>query len=106
MPDTGRHVTTVIAVDGPSGSGKSSVSRGVARRLGLRYLDTGAMYRAMTVWMLDHDVPLDDPAALAAHASDPLLESGDDPSAPTITLDGVDVAARSASRGSQRPSAR
>ena len=43
----------VVAVDGPSGSGKSSVSREVARRLGLRYLDTGAMYRALTWWALE-----------------------------------------------------
>src|SRR6266481_5508249 len=42
----------VIAVDGPSGSGKSSAARGAARALGLRYLDTGAMYRALTWWML------------------------------------------------------
>ena len=40
--------TLVVAVDGPSGSGKSSTARGVADRLGLAYLDTGAMYRAMT----------------------------------------------------------
>jgi len=38
----------VVAMDGPSGAGKSSVSKGVARELGLRYLDTGAMYRAIT----------------------------------------------------------
>ena len=43
----------VIAVDGPAGSGKSSAARGVARALGLRYLDTGAMYRALTWWLLD-----------------------------------------------------
>ena len=43
----------VVAVDGPSGSGKSSASRGVARALGLRYLDTGAMYRALTWWLMD-----------------------------------------------------
>ncbi len=42
----------IIAVDGPAGSGKSSAARGVARSLGLRYLDTGAMYRAVTWWML------------------------------------------------------
>ena len=43
----------MVAVDGPSGSGKSSASRGVARALGLRYLDTGAMYRALTWWLMD-----------------------------------------------------
>ena len=46
----------VVAGDGPSGSGKSSVSKGVARRLGLRYLDTGAPYRAMTFWMLQKKI--------------------------------------------------
>ncbi|MCO5985397.1 (d)CMP kinase [Actinoallomurus spadix] len=78
-------------MDGPSGSGKSSVSKGVARALGLRYLDTGAMYRAMTWWMLHEGVPVDDPAAIAARAGEPDLNSGTDPAAPTITVDGVDV---------------
>jgi cytidylate kinase len=83
----------VVAIDGPSGSGKSSTSRGVAVRLGLRYLDTGAMYRAITWWMLRHDVPVDDPAAVAARCGDPVIASGTDPAAPTITVDGADVAA-------------
>ncbi|WGL50533.1 (d)CMP kinase [Nocardioides sp. BP30] len=82
----------VIAVDGTSGSGKSSTSRGVAARLGLRYLDTGAMFRAMTWWMLTHGIDVHDPAAVAAAAERPRIESGTDPLAPTITLDGVDVA--------------
>lgn len=86
--------TVVVAMDGPSGSGKSSTSRGVADRLGLRYLDTGAQFRAVTAWMLDHDVDLDDPERIAARASEPELESGTDPTAPTISLDGVDVSAR------------
>ena len=79
-------------MDGPSGSGKSSTSRGVATRLGLRYLDTGAMFRAVTWWMLQHGVDVNDPEAVAAHAGKPVLESGTDPAAPTITVDGVDVA--------------
>jgi cytidylate kinase len=82
----------VVAIDGPSGSGKSSTSRGVATRLGLRYLDTGAMYRAMTWWMLRHDVPIDDPAAVAARCTEPAIATGTDPAHPTITVDGVDVA--------------
>jgi CMP/dCMP kinase len=82
----------VVAIDGPSGSGKSSTSRGVAARLGLRYLDTGAMYRAVTWWMLRHGVPVDDPTAVAEHSSEPQIVSGTDPLAPTITADGVDVA--------------
>jgi cytidylate kinase len=79
-------------MDGPSGSGKSSTSRGVASRLGLRYLDTGAMFRAMTWWMLERGIDVDDAAAVAAHADEPVLVSGTDPAAPTITVDGVDVA--------------
>lgn len=84
--------TVVVAMDGPSGSGKSSTSRGVADRLGLRYLDTGAQFRAITVWMLRHGVDVHDPAAVAAQANSPVLVSGTDPLAPTITVDGEDVA--------------
>jgi cytidylate kinase len=79
-------------MDGPSGSGKSSTSRGVATRLGLRYLDTGAMFRAITWWMLEQGVDTEDPEAVAARADAPLLVSGTDPQAPTITVDGTDVA--------------
>ncbi|MEZ0581279.1 (d)CMP kinase [Nocardioides sp. MH1] len=81
----------VVAVDGTSGSGKSSTCRAVADRLGLRYLDTGAMYRAVAWWMLQHDVDVHDPEAVAARADAPRLVSGTDPLAPTITLDDVDV---------------
>ncbi len=82
----------VVAVDGTSGSGKSSTSRGVASRLGSRYLDTGAQFRAMTWWMLRHDVDVRDADAVAARCHEPVIESGTDPLAPTITVDGVDVA--------------
>ena len=81
----------VVAIDGPSGSGKSSTSRGVADRLGLRYLDTGAMYRAITWWMLRQDVDVHDPAAVAARVEEPEILSGTDPLGPTILVDGVDV---------------
>jgi len=84
-------VSLVIAIDGPSGSGKSSASKGVARRLGLRYLDTGAMYRAVTWWMLTQGVPVEDAEAVAARAGEPVLECGTDPDAPTIAVNGVDV---------------
>ena len=83
----------VVAIDGPSGSGKSSTSRGVATALGLRYLDTGAMFRAITWWLLQRGVDVQDPDAVAAVADQPVLESGTDPSAPTIAVDGVDVSA-------------
>jgi cytidylate kinase len=86
--------TVVVAMDGPSGSGKSSTSRGVATRLGLRYLDTGAQFRAITAWMLDHEVDVDDADAVAARATEPRLVSGTDPADATITLDGADVSAR------------
>lgn len=84
-------MTLVIAMDGPSGSGKSSASKGVARALGLRYLDTGAMYRAMTWWMLAQNVPVEDAEAVAARAEEPVIEVGTDPDAPTISVDGTDV---------------
>ena len=82
----------VIAIDGPSGSGKSSTSRGVADRLGLRYLDTGAQFRALTHWMLVNDVDVSDPVAVASRCDEAELESGTDPLNPTITVDGSDVA--------------
>ena len=81
----------VIAVDGPAGSGKSSVCRGVAHRLGLRYLDTGSMYRAVTWAVLSAGVDLDDPDAIAGVAADLRIGSGTDPSSPSITVNGVDV---------------
>jgi cytidylate kinase len=82
----------VVAIDGPSGSGKSSTSRGVAARLGLAYLDTGAMFRAMTWWMLRHGVDVHDPAAVAARVHEPVIRSGTDPLGPTIAVDDADVA--------------
>lgn len=87
-----RRDDVVIAVDGPSGSGKSTTARGVARRLGLRYLDTGAMYRAMTWALLQQSVDIDDTATVTAAASAVRLEVGTDPDAPTIEADGSDVA--------------
>lgn len=81
----------VIAIDGTAGSGKSSASRGVARRLGLRYLDTGAMYRAMTWFMLADDIPIDDADAVVRHARSAVIGSGTNPDLPTISLNGADV---------------
>jgi cytidylate kinase len=64
----------------------------VARALGLEYLDTGAMYRAMAWYMLDRGVEVTDPQAVAAAlGANPQLVSGTDPDAPTIECDGVDV---------------
>lgn len=83
----------VIALDGPSGSGKSSVARTVAATLGLRYLDTGAMYRAVTWWMLRHEVDIEDAQSVAALIDKPQLDVGTDPADPTVRVDGLDVSA-------------
>lgn len=83
----------IVAIDGPSGTGKSSTSRAVAAKLGLSYLDTGAMYRAITWWMLGNGVDVADQAAVADQAGKAVIVSGTDPAAPTITVDGLDVSA-------------
>jgi len=80
-----------MAVDGPAGSGKSSAARGVARALGLRYLDTGAMYRALTWWLLDRGADTTDPEVVARLAAEPVIEVGTDPAAPWTRVDGTDV---------------
>lgn len=83
----------VVAIDGPSGAGKSSAARGVARRLGLRYLDTGAMYRALTLGYLRRGIDVRDAHAVAESVAEGTLAVGTDPDAPAITLDGADVGA-------------
>ncbi|MFZ3571433.1 (d)CMP kinase [Streptomyces sp. BH097] len=83
----------IVAIDGPSGTGKSSTSKAVAGQLGLSYLDTGAQYRAITWWMVNNGIDLDDPSAIAAVAGKADIVSGTDPAAPTITVDGTDVSA-------------
>lgn len=83
----------VVAIDGPSGSGKSSVSRAVARRLGVGYLDTGAMYRALTWWCLDQGIDLDDAAAVVRAAADFPLGVGTDPDEPLVQVGDTDVTA-------------
>ena len=84
-------MSVIIAIDGPSGSGKSSTSRLVARRLGARYVDTGAMYRAITWWMLREGIDPDDTAAVAARCAEPIIDLRDDPADPHISVDGHDV---------------
>ncbi|NNM45027.1 (d)CMP kinase [Knoellia koreensis] len=81
----------VIAVDGPSGSGKSSVSRAAAHALGVGYLDTGAMYRAVTWWCLEEGVDLEDRDAVAQAARDIPLEMGTDPSTPSVRVSGREI---------------
>ncbi len=81
----------MIAIDGPSGSGKSTVARAVAARLGLGYLDTGAMYRALTWWVRSRGIDLTDAEAVAVAARELPMTIGTDPSSPTFAVDGVDV---------------
>lgn len=81
----------IVAIDGPSGTGKSSTSKAVAAKLGLSYLDTGAQYRAITWWMLSNGVDVDDPVAVADAAGKPVIVSGTDPAAPAISVDGEDA---------------
>jgi cytidylate kinase len=85
-----------VAIDGPSGTGKSTVSRRLAAALDARYLDTGAMYRAVTWAVLAAGVDPADAAAVEAVAAKTTLASGTDPAAPHISVDGrpVDVEIR------------
>ncbi|MET7360120.1 (d)CMP kinase [Streptomyces sp. NPDC005562] len=89
---TASPAAVIVAIDGPSGTGKSSTSKAVAAQLGLSYLDTGAQYRAITWWMVHNGIDLTDPTAIAAVAGKPEIVSGTDPLAPAITVDGTDVA--------------
>lgn len=78
----------VIAIDGPAGSGKSTVARALAQKLGLGYLDTGAMYRAVTFAVLRRGIDPDDGERVARVAEDCELEMDDDG---TVRVDGVDA---------------
>lgn len=81
----------VVAMDGPSGTGKSTVSRRLALRLGVRYLDTGAMYRAATLAVLRRGIDLADAAALAETVAQAQIEISTDPHRAAVTLDGMPV---------------
>ena len=86
--------TGQIALDGPSGTGKSSVARAVASKLGAAYLDTGAMYRAATVAVLDAGVDPEDAEAVAAAVAAARIEVGTAADTEVVEVDGVDVAVR------------
>jgi CMP/dCMP kinase len=83
-----------ITLDGPSGTGKSSVARGVAARLGAAYLDTGAMYRAATVAVLDASVDPEDSDAVVRVVGEARIEVGIEAGSELVLVDGVDVASR------------
>jgi cytidylate kinase len=81
----------VAALDGPSGTGKSTVARGLATRLGARYLDTGAMYRAATLAVLHAGVPTDDTIRVIDTVERARIDISTDPAHPGVRLDGVPV---------------
>jgi cytidylate kinase len=81
----------VVALDGPSGTGKSTVARRLAGRLGARYLDTGAMYRAATVAALREAVDLTDPVAITKVVEASEIEISTDPEHVSVRLDGAPV---------------
>ena len=81
----------IVAIDGPAGAGKSSVARALATRLGFKYLDTGAMYRALTWLALHEGVPLDDGPGLGALATASPVTFGD---GGTVSIGGEDVTRR------------
>jgi cytidylate kinase len=81
----------IVAIDGPAGAGKSSVARALATRLGIKYLDTGAMYRALTWLALHEGVPLDDGPGLGALATTSPVTFGD---GGTVSIGGEEVTGR------------
>jgi cytidylate kinase len=83
--------TLVVAIDGPAGSGKSTVARAVARALGLRYLDTGSLYRAVTRRVLDAGIDPADSEAVAERARAVELSVDTGPDAPAVQADGLDL---------------
>lgn len=93
MTDRQRAQSWVIAIDGPSGTGKSTVAREVARRLGIGYLDTGAMYRAITVSILDEGLDPGDAEAVANQAEGLRIDVVTDPEVERVLANGRDVTA-------------
>ena len=81
----------VIAIDGPSGVGKSTLGKALARRLSYLYIDSGAVYRAVALKALDSNTPLEDNAAVARIARDSVIKLEGDPDHLKIFLDGRDV---------------
>ena len=81
----------VVAIDGPSGVGKSTISRSLAERIGCRYVDTGAMYRAVALLARQGAVPFDDPKGLAGLAREMEIEFVEARDGPRVRLNGEDV---------------
>ncbi|MDA2964549.1 MAG: (d)CMP kinase [Ilumatobacteraceae bacterium] len=81
------HAMIVIAIDGPAGAGKSTIAKALAKKLSLRYLDTGAMYRAVTFAALTRNLDLSNESAIAKVASECVMLIDDD----SIIIDGLDA---------------
>lgn len=82
----------IIAIDGPAGSGKSSTAKAFAKHLKLPYIDTGAMYRAITLKAMQEKIPFEDTPALVAISKKAKIElKGSDPAKQRVLLDGKDV---------------
>lgn len=81
----------VVAIDGPAGAGKSTVARLVAQKIGYRYVDTGAMYRALTLFALQRGVPCDDDDLITALAAEAVIAFNDDGPIPSVMLNGRNV---------------
>lgn len=81
----------IIAIDGPSGAGKSTLGRMIARELGYLYIDTGAMYRAVALAVLESNVSLNDAQAVAAVAESADIKLEGDPDSLRVSLNGRDV---------------
>ena len=80
-----------MAIDGPAGAGKSTVAKAVAKRLGYRYMDTGAMYRALAWKVMRQGADPGDENALGVILDSTAVDLGDDAGSPTVMLDGADV---------------
>ncbi len=81
----------IIAIDGPSGAGKSTLGKMLAKKLGLLYLDTGAMYRAVAMSVAQHGISFDDTARVAEIAETARIDLVGEPDAMKVMLDGDDV---------------
>lgn len=81
----------VVAIDGPAGSGKSSVSKAIAAQFDFAYIDTGATYRAMAWWVLAEGIDPTDAETVAARCEEPRIDLATDPAALGVRVDGVDV---------------
>ena len=77
----------IVAIDGPAGAGKSTIAKELAKRLGLKYLDTGAMYRAVTFAAIKTGVNLEDESAVANLCTNSVMEISDD----AISINGLDA---------------